>query len=81
MQIVLFEEGEQLHEWTDPIRLYAPKPTSPVWKHLERVRVIVHRDAKLLEMVRAFRPPRCLARRLDGRQQQSHQYSNDGDDD
>jgi hypothetical protein len=77
----LFEVGEQLNERTDPIGLYAPKPTSSIWKYAECVRVIVHRDTELFELVRAFRPPRSLACRLDGRQQQCNEHTNDGNDD
>src|SRR4029453_3780366 len=72
MQPPLFGGGEQLNERTDPIGLYAPKPTPAVWKYLEGVSVIVHGDTELLELVRAFRPPRSLACRLNCRQQQSN---------
>jgi hypothetical protein len=41
----------------------------------------VQRDAELFELVRAFRPPRSLACRLDCRQQQRNEHTNDGDDD
>jgi hypothetical protein len=77
----LFQVREQLNEGTDPIGLYTSKPTSAVWKYAECVRVIVHRDAELFELVRALRPPRRLASRLDCRQQQSNEHTNDGDDD
>jgi hypothetical protein len=77
----LFEVREQLNERTDPIGLYAPKPTSAVWKYAECISVIVHRDAELFELVRAFRPSRGLAGRLNCRQQQGNKHSNDGNDD
>jgi hypothetical protein len=72
MHRVLFEEREQLNERTDPIGLYAPKPTSAVWKYFEGVGVIVQGDTELFEMVRALYPPRSLACRLHRRQQQSN---------
>src|SRR5207248_609932 len=68
----LFEVGEQLNERTDAIGLYTPKPTPAVWKYLEGVSVIVHGDTELFELVRALRPPRGFACRLDCRQQQSN---------
>ena len=37
-------------------------------------------QAELFEMIRALHATRRLARRLNGRQQQGHQNSNDGDD-
>ena len=70
MHRVLLEEGEQLNERTDPIGLYAPKPTPAVWKYLVGVSVIVQGNTELFEMVRTLHPPRSLACRLDCRQQQ-----------
>jgi hypothetical protein len=79
MHLLLFEEGEQLNERTDPIGLYSPKPTPAVWKHLVGVSVIVHRDTELFELVRALHPPRRLAGRLHRRQQERDQDANDRD--
>ena len=47
----------------------------------ERVMVVVHPKADLLEMVAALRPARGLARGLDRRQQQCDQDADNGDHD
>jgi len=39
----------------------------------------VHPQADLLQVVDALRPPRGLARRLDGRQEQGDQHGDDRD--
>jgi hypothetical protein len=45
------------------------------------VHVVVQRQADLLEVVGALDPPRGLARRLDGRQEQADQDGDDRDHD
>src|SRR5207248_1018459 len=75
---LLFEVGQQLNERANSIGLYTIKPTSAVWKYTECVSVIVHGDAELFQLVRALHPPRSLASRLHGRQEQGDQYANDG---
>jgi hypothetical protein len=43
--------------------------------------VLMDRQANLLEVVDALHPSGCLARRLDGGQEQGDQNADDGDDD
>jgi hypothetical protein len=50
------------------------------WQGPFDVMKILRRQTELLEMIRALRPPRCLPRRLDGRQEQGHEYSDNRND-
>ena len=49
-------------------------------KHLQRVDVILNRNADLLDLVLAVRPPSRLAGRLDRRQQERHEDADDRND-
>jgi hypothetical protein len=42
--------------------------------------VLMKRQSQLLEVVDALHPPGCLARGLDGGQEQGDQHGDDGDD-
>src|SRR4051812_7515158 len=48
---------------------------------LVHIVIILNRDCDLVQVVDALRSARSLARSLNGRQQQRHQYANNGDHD
>jgi hypothetical protein len=55
---------------------------NPAWrKNSVGVVMLLHGQAELLEVVDAVGSPRRLTGRLHGRQQQSRQHADDGDDD
>src|SRR5439155_26322562 len=50
-------------------------------KDLEGIVIIVQREAKLLDIVRALAAAGSFASRLNGGQKQRHQHTDNGDDD
>jgi hypothetical protein len=74
---LLFEVGEQMHV----PRTFAAAANVHRRQGIERVVMLVQRQAHLLQIVLALRPPRGFASRLHRRQEQGDQHADNGDHD